>query len=39
MSARAEPVRPVKTVEDGEFEVMVGPCSDIVQSLKINYIR
>ena len=39
MPAKAEPIRLVKTVEDGKFEVMVGPCSDNVQSLTINYTR
>lgn len=39
MSAKAEPIRPVKTIENGEFEIMVGPSSANLQSLKFNYNR
>lgn len=39
MSGQSGPIRPVKSVEPGEFDVMVGPCSDEVMTLTFNYDR
>ncbi len=39
MSGQDGPIRPVKKVENGEFEVMVGPNSADVMTLKLDYNR
>ena len=39
MSGQSGPIRPVKSVEPGEFDVMVGPCSDDVKTLTFNYVQ
>lgn len=37
MSGQSGPIRPVKSVEAGEFDVMLGPSSDKVMTLTLNY--